>query len=340
MNSERLMKRSRLVCLIVGLIGAVCLVGGIVTLAAASQGIKTAADAPQAMAAMTPGFLLLGIGILMLSMAGLVYVVMSLKIQSMSDDHWQYEQLRGAMETHRQLLESIRDSAALSDSAKQIAYRHKDRETLRHAIREDIDKNDYDGAYWLAAEMERRFGNRQEAAQFRDMVESARKGFIEREVHEALEHFDQLLKKFDWTVAVREMEQLTRTFTGHTDVARLPDRIQAAKENHKRTLLKEWKDAVTKEDVDRSVELLKQLDQYLTPGEGEGFKEIARDVFKKQLQQLGVQFALQCNDKNWGEAIRIGQQITDQFPNTRIAAEVREVMPSLREKLNQPVGAI
>ena len=340
MNSERLMKRSRLVCLIVGLIGAVCLVGGIVTLAAASQGIKTAADAPQAMAAMTPGFLLLGIGILILSMAGLVYVVMSLKIQSMSDDHWQYEQLRGAMETHRQLLEGIRDSAALSDSAKQIAYRHKDRETLRHAIREDIDKNDYDGAYWLAAEMERRFGNRQEAAQFRDMVESARKGFIEREVHEALEHFDQLLKKFDWTVAVREMEQLTRTFTGHTDVARLPDRIQAAKENHKRTLLKEWKDAVTKEDVDRSVELLKQLDQYLTPGEGEGFKEIARDVFKKQLQQLGVQFALQCNDKNWGEAIRIGQQITDQFPNTRIAAEVREVMPSLREKLNQPVGAI
>ena len=340
MNSERLMKRSRLVCLIVGLVGAVCLVGGIVTLAAASQGIKTGADALRTMAAMTPGFLLLGIGILMLSMAWLVYVVMSLKIQSMSDDHWQYEQLRGAMETHRQLLESIRDSAALSDSAKQIAYRHKDREALRHAIREDIDKNDYDGAYWLAAEMERRFGNRQEAAQFRDMVETARKGFIEREAHEALEHFDQLLKKFDWTAAIREMEQLTRTFTGHTDVARLPDRIQAAKENHKRALLKEWKDAVTKEDVDRSVELLKQLDQYLTPGEGEGFKEIARDVFKKQLQQLGVQFALQCNDKNWPEAIRIGQQITDQFPNTRIAAEVREVMPSLREKLNQPVGAI
>ena len=340
MNSERLMKRSRLVCLIVGLIGAVCLVGGTATLAAASQGIKTGADALRTMAAMTPGFLLLGIGFLILSMVGLVYVVMSLKIQSMSDDHWQYEQLRGAMETHRQLLEGIRDSAALSDSAKQIAYRHKDREALRHAIREDIDKNDYDGAYWLAAEMERRFGNRQEAAQFRDMVETARKGFIEREAHEALEHFDQLLKKFDWTAAIREMEQLTRTFTGHTDVARLPDRIQAAKENHKRALLKEWKDAVTKEDVDRSVELLKQLDQYLTPGEGEGFKEIARDVFKKQLQQLGVQFALQCNDKNWPEAIRIGQQITDQFPNTRIAAEVREVMPSLREKLNQPVGAI
>ncbi len=340
MNIEHLIKRSRWVSLIVALGGAGCLVIGIVALAAAAPGIKAAANAPQAMTVMVPGFILLGAGLVVLAMAGLSYAAMSLKIQSMSDDHWQYEQLRGGMETQRQLLEGIRDSAALSDSAKQIAYRHKDREALRHAIREDIDKNDYDGAYWLAAEMERRFGNRQEAAQFRDMVESARKGFIEREVHEALEHFDQLLKKFDWSAAVREMEQLTRTFTGHADVVRLPDRIQAAKENHKRTLLKEWKDAVTKEDVDRSVELLKQLDQYLTPGEGEGFKEIARDVFKKQLQQLGVQFALQCNDKNWGEAIRIGQQITDQFPNTRIAAEVREVMPSLRDKLNQPVGAI
>lgn len=340
MNTEHLIKRSRWASAIAALAGVAFLVGGLVALLAALQGTKTAADAPQSMAAMTPGFLLLGIGVFILLIASLSYLVMSLKIQSISDDHWQYEQLRGAMETHRQLLEGIRASAGLSDSAKQIAYRHKDREALRHAIREDIDKNDYDGAYWLAAEMERRFGNRQEATQFRDMVETARKGFIEREVHEALDHFDQLLKKFDWTTAVRDMEQLTRTFPGHADVARLPERIQAAKENHKRTLLKEWKDAVTKEDVDRSVELLKQLDQYLTPGEGEGFKEIARDVFKKQLQQLGVQFALQCNDKNWGEAIRIGQQITDQFPNTRIAAEVREVMPSLREKLNQPVGAI
>ncbi len=340
MNMEHLAKRSRWMIVVVALIGVASIVVGVVILAAATNGIKGAANTPQAMAAMMPGIALLTAGAAILCLAGLVYNMVNLRLAAMGDDHWQYEQLRGALETHRQLLEGIRDSAALSDSAKQIAYRHKDRDALRHAIREDIDKNDYDGAYWLAAEMERRFGNRQEAAQFREMVETARKGFIAREVHEALEHFDQLLKKFDWLAAVQEMEQLTRTFTSHPDVQRLPDRVQAAKETHKRTLLKEWKDAVSKDDVDRSVELLKQLDQYLTPGEAEGFKEIARDVFKKQLQQLGVQFALQCNDKNWGEAIRIGQQITDQFPNTRIAAEVREVLPSLKEKSNQPVGAI
>ncbi len=340
MNFEHLAKKSRWMIGMVTLFGFATLLGGLALLATASHGLKGPVHTSVIMAAMTPGFLFLGFGVLILCLAGLVYALLALFIQAMGDGHWQNEQLRGALETHRQLLETIRDSAALSDSAKQIAYRHKDREALRHAIREDLDKNDYDGAYWLASEMERRFGNRQEAGQYRDMVETARKAFIDREIHEALENFDQLLKKFDWSAAGRELDRLSRTFPNHPDIVHVSERIQAAKENHKRMLLKEWKDAVTKEDVDRSVELLKQLDQYLTPGEAEGFKEIARDVFKKQLQQLGVQFALQCNDKNWSEAIRIGQQITDQFPNTRIAAEVREVMPSLRQKSNQPIGAI
>ena len=46
-----------------------------------------------------------------------------------------------------------------------------------------------------------------------------------------------------------------------------------------------------RDDVDRSVALLKELDQYLTPSEAEAYKESARDVFRKRLQQMGVQFA-------------------------------------------------
>lgn len=340
MNLEQLAKRSRLIIFIVAVIGLVALLVGVGLLIAASHNFKWAANGPSTIAGMDWGFLLLGIGVIIACLAWMMHAFIALRIAATNDEHWKYEQLRGALETQRQLLESIRDSAALSDSAKQIAYRHKDRDTLRHAIREDIEKNDYDGAYWLAAEMERRFGNRQEAAQFREMVETARRAFIEREVHEAIDHFSQLLKKCDWPLAAHEIELLEHNFPGHPEVKLLAERLQVAKEDHKRLLLKEWKDAVSKDDVDLSVQLLKQLDQYLTPGEAEGFKEIARDVFKKQLQQLGVQFALQCNDKNWAEAVRIGQQIIDQFPNTRIAAEVREVLPSLREKSNHPAVAI
>jgi len=99
-----------------------------------------------------------------------------------------------------------------------------------------------------------------------------------------------------------------------------------------------WNEAVAKDDVDRSLALLRELDQYLSISEAEAYKESARDVFRKKLQQLGVQFALHVHDKNWMEALRIGRQITDEFPNTRMAAEVRERLPILEEKAGQRVG--
>jgi hypothetical protein len=54
---------------------------------------------------------------------------------------------------------------------------------------------------------------------------------------------------------------------------------------------------------------------------------------------LGVQFALHVHDKNWLEALHIGRQITDEFPNSRMAAEVRERLPILEGNAQQPLAA-
>jgi len=40
------------------------------------------------------------------------------------------------------------------------------------------------------------------------------------------------------------------------------------------------------------------------------------------------------HDKSWIEAIRVGRQIVEEFPNTRMAAEVRDKMPILEEKIS------
>ncbi len=333
MNLDRLAKKAKRMAMLALLLGLVELLGGLIVVAT-TLGSPSQSGSPSSVAEL--GFI---IGCL-LACTGLVTIVggfllmplIDLRVLSKAEENWHYEQLRGAAESQRQILEAIRDSTTLSDQAKQIAYRHKDREALRNAIREDIDKNDYEAAYWLVAEMEKRFGNRAEASQLRELIDSSRKGFIEREVRESLDHFDQLLRRFDWAGCQREMEQLTKLFSGHPDVQSLPDRIAKAKESHKRDLLKDWMDSVQKDDVNRSVELLKQLDQYLTPGEAESYIEIARDVFKKKLNQLSAQFSLHVTDKNWNDAVRIGQQIIDEFPNTLIARQVKERMPILREK--------
>ncbi|MCL5770628.1 MAG: hypothetical protein M1588_04880 [Planctomycetes bacterium] len=340
MNLDRSVKQARRQVLLIGVLGLVLIVAGTVLLVLSISGPVPDLSLVRILRIGTPSLIIIATGLLIGSLAGVLYPLTAIRQVQMKEENWRQEQFRTEMETLRQLLEAIRQGVSISDAAKQIAYRHKDREALRHAIREDIDKNDYDAAYWLVTEMERRFGNRQEAVQFRDMIEAARKTFINREIREALDHLEGLIERFNWADSQREMEQLMRLFPDHPEVLKLPERIQAAREAHKRDILKQWKDAVSKDDVDRSVELLKQLDQYLTPGEAEGYKEIARDVFKKKLQQLGVQFALHVSDHNWAEALRIGRQIVDEFPNTRIAAEVRERLPILQEKAGQASVAI
>ena len=333
MNLDRLAKKAKRVAMLALLLGLVELLGGLALIAVTLSKAGQSSSLPMGMESeFVIGCVLACTGLLTVAGGFVLMPLIDLRVLSKAEENWHYEQLRGAAESQRQILEAIRDSATLSDQAKQIAYRHKDRDALRHAIREDIDKNDYEAAYWLVAEMEKRYGNRAEASQLRELIDSSRKGFIEREVRESLDHFDQLLKRFDWAGCQREMEQLMKLFSSHPDVQSLPDRIARAKESHKRELLKEWMDSVQKDDVNRSVELLKQLDQYLTPGEAQGYIEIARDVFKKKLNHLSAQFSLHVSDKNWNDAARIGQQIIDEFPNTLIARQVKERMPILREK--------
>ena len=339
MNLEKTAKRAKLLTILIGLLGSLVLIFGVVTLVINQTAVQGAGISSR-LSSSSPELVIAGVGLLVVSAVVLLYPLIEIRVRTLADESWRYEQVRGSLETLRQLLESIRESTSLSDAAKQTAYRHKDREALRHAIREDIEKNDYEAAHWLVSEMERRFGNRQEAAQFRDMIETSRRQFIDRELHESLEHFSRLIEKYAWADCQREIEHLSRIFPGNSEITALPERITAAKAIHKRALLKEWKDSFSRDDVDRSVELLKQLDPYLSPAEGEEYKELARDVFRKKLQQLGVQFELHWKDKNWSEALRIGMQITDEYPNARIAAEVRERLAVLQERAGQSSVAI
>jgi len=186
--------------------------------------------------------------------------------------------------------------------------------------------------------MERRFGYAQEVDRVRDQINEKSRAAIDQRVADTVEHVELLLTRYDWADATRESDRLVRLFPTHPEARKLPGKILRARDDHKRDLLKMWKEAVAKDDVDRSLELLRELDPYLSTAEAEAYKESARDVFRKKLQQLGVQFALHVHDRNWNEALRIGRQITDEFPNTRMAGEVRERLPILEEKAAQPAG--
>ena len=105
---------------------------------------------------------------------------------------------------------------------------------------------------------------------------------------------------------------------------------QPAQARHKRDLLAAYGEAVRNGDIDRSIELLRDLDKYLTPQEGAAMEESARGVFRAKLHNLGVQFSIRVTEEQWREAVQIGRQIVEEYPNSRMAQEVRMKMETLQ----------
>ncbi len=340
LDLEKLASRARGVLLSISVAGVVVfLAGAVLAILVMVQGAgKPGSGWAAALSSAGAEVVLAGIGLLLTCMPlGLLQVVGILHRRA-QDDRYHRDQMISALESQHRSLEQLRDVTSLSDAAKQVAYRAKDLEALRAAIREDLQRGDFEAATMLVNEMERRFGYALEADQIREQINSSSRAAIDQRVADTIEHIELLLSRHEWTDATRESDRLLRLFPTHSEARRVPSRIASARDDHKRDLLKLWKEAIAKDDVDRSVDLLRELDQYLSGSEAEAYKESARDVFRKKLQQLGVQFALHVHDKGWAEALRIGRQITDEFPNTRMAQEVRERLPILEEKANQPVG--
>ena len=62
---------------------------------------------------------------------------------------------------------------------------------------------------------------------------------------------------------------------------------------------------------------------------------MARGVIGKARENLGAQFKLAVQDRAWSRAATIGNTIVEQFPNTRMAAEVRDLLDGIRARARQ-----
>jgi len=237
------------------------------------------------------------------------------------------EQNRQAVET----LKSLNDRILLSETSKRIAYRAEDLDTLRSAIKDDIKTQRFDGALALLHEMSETFGAKEEAESLLEEISKARAVEMEQKVNRAFETFEAFLVQAEWDKAASEANKIKRLYPDHLKTRDLGKRILEAKEQHKRDLERQFLQAAERDEVEKAEALLKELDKYLSPQEAEPFRETARAVFGKKKQNLGVQFKLALSDKEYAQAIRVGQQIMKEFPNSRMAEEVRGHLDRLRE---------
>jgi outer membrane protein assembly factor BamD (BamD/ComL family) len=230
------------------------------------------------------------------------------------------------------LLQAIADRMLISDQAKRIAYREKDRDALRQAILEDIRKEDYGTALALVNDMASLYGYREEAEKYRQQIIEAQARRRQAQVTAAVAHVDQLLQRREWDTARHEVERLTRIYGEDPQIVRLPDRVREAMDRYKIDVTREFREAYERQDIDRASTLLTEMDRYLSQDEARPFVDMARNIFTQKRENLGVQYKLAVQDRDFGRALAIAEQVIREFPNTQFAAELREMLDTLRSR--------
>ncbi|MFW6061156.1 MAG: hypothetical protein ACODAQ_13325 [Phycisphaeraceae bacterium] len=237
------------------------------------------------------------------------------------------------------LLRQANDRLLLSEPAKRIAYREHDIQTLRRVIEQDITRGDFDAAMILIEELAHTYGRRHEAEGYRERIANVRQQDQQAKIDEAVQGLEQILAQHEFDRAAREAAKLQRLFPDAERVQSLDQRVRDAREQYKQQLERQFLEAAESDDVDRALELLKELDMYLTEQEAEPLRETARGVIGKKRDNLGVQFKMAVHDKEWLRAVQVGEQIIREFPNSRMAEEARGMIDVLRQRAGEQHAA-
>ena len=248
------------------------------------------------------------------------------------------ERIAEALEKNRSILTHIDQSARLSEAAKTIVFRDADRQWLREVVFDKLQQQDFEATNQIIDEIAQRVEYKELAEQLHFEAERYRDATDAERAKQVIVHIEKLFENYQWAKASTQIERLIRAYPKSKEAEALRRKLLDKKQERKKILLTAWGDAVQRQATDQSLEILRELDLYLTPNEGLALQEAARDVFKTKLHNLGVRFSLAISGKNWAEALRIGSEITRDFPNSRIADEIREKWNVLEQKDQQQPG--
>ena len=254
-------------------------------------------------------------------------------VDTLRESSAKMEEATKALDNIRNGLVQINHSTRISEPVKAIAFREEDRQSLREAVFEKLKQKDFEAAYEIIDEIGNHSGYRALAGELRVQVDTYRNATEEERIDQAIEHIEMLLRACHWPKASAQIEALVAEHPHSEKAKAMRQQLIDRKGERKKILLAAWDDAIQQQDTDRSLEILKELDMYLTPNEGLALQEAAKDVFKTKLHNLGVQFAMAISDKKWGGALQIGQQIIRDFPNSRMSGEIREKLGVLKQNV-------
>jgi tetratricopeptide (TPR) repeat protein len=229
-------------------------------------------------------------------------------------------------------LAEMEQALKLSEQAKSIVFHDKNVQLLRNMVFDLLEQKDFDSVERLINQISDQTQFTQLAEQLRGQTQKLRESTDGEKIDEYISQVQKLFDAFDWIKASSEIDILIELWPQSEQIKELRQILLDKKQQRKQQLLNEWDQAVQNKDTDLSLEILKELDLYLTPNEGLALQEAAKDVFKTKLHNLGMQFSTAVTNKCWPKALELGRIISSEFPNSRIAVEIRDKMDFLQQK--------
>lgn len=276
------------------------------------------------------GYIILGAGLLCAVFSFLLLHSEALK--SLKRNGEKLDNMVEMLSRQNNLLIQVSQASRLSDTAKEIVFRDSEQMELAEAALTKLHQHDFEMCESMIKAMANHPKYKELADRLQRMNEKYRSATEEGRVNQIVSYIEELFDKKQWIPAAAQIENLIKMFPYSEKAKMMPIQLQERKDRQKRELLAEWDLAVRNKNTDRGLEILKELDLYLTPTEALALQESARTVFKDKLHNLGVDFSVSIAEKDWKKALETGRDIMQNFPNSRMAAEIRGKMDILLER--------
>ena len=227
------------------------------------------------------------------------------------------------------------ESLQMSDSAKRILFRERELALLRKTVENDLHAGDFHAALVHCDQMGTVFGAVEEAEALRLQVQT-----IIREQHEAriqneMTHLQTLLDGRKWVEAYQFAARLRRLFPESPLLHDVEQLIIDHRTAYRHQLEDKFVDAAKQDNPEMAMKLLIELDRYLTPEEARKFRDTADSVIATYRENLSARFKMAVSDHRWQEAIEFGEAIMLQFPNSKMAEEVKAMIETIQMRVSE-----
>ena len=254
-------------------------------------------------------------------------------LDALKDNSTKLEELTKSLGEVHTGLKKINQTSLMSDAVKSIAFRDADRQSLREIVFEKLQARDFDTANEIIKEVEKLPEYEDLAQELKEQSEKFQNATEQERVSQLIAHIEKLIDEAKWARASAQIEGLIRAHPDSEQAKNMRIVFFERKQERKRILLAAWDDAVTNQETDRSLEILKELDSYLSPNEASALQEAASGIFRTKLHKLGMKFSIAVTEKRWAEALVLGQQIMHDFPNSKMCQEIYTKLDVLKQNV-------